>query len=208
MFNLDDITNKNNKEHNKKWPYISDYPYRILIIGSSGSGKTNTLLNLIKEQDDIDKIYLYVEYLSEPKYEFLLKKREKVGIKHSNDLKAFIECSSTMDHVYENIDDYNPNRQRKSLIVFDDMIADNMTNKKFQAIIKEIFIRRRKLNISLVFITQSYFSVPKDVRLNSTHYLIMKINNKKDLQNISINHSADINYEDFMKTYRECTKEP
>ena len=96
----------------------------------------------------------------------MLKKREKVGIKHSNDLKAFIECSNTMDHVYENIDDYNPNRQRKSLIVFDDMIADNMTNKKFQAIIKEIFIRRRKLNISLVFITQSYFSVPKDVRLN------------------------------------------
>ena len=113
-----------------------------------------------------------------------------------------------MDHVDENIDDNNPNRQRKSLIVFDDMIAGNMTNKKFQAIIKEIFIRRRKLNISLVFITQSYFSVPKDVRLNSTHYLIMKINNKKHLQNIAINHSADINYKDFMKTYRECTKEP
>ena len=166
MFNLDDITNKNNKEHNKKWPYISNYPYRILIIGSSGSGKTNISLNLIKEQDDIDKIYLYAEDLSESKYEFLIKNREKVGIKHSNDLKAFIECSNTMDHVYENIDDYNPNRQRKSLIVFDDMIADNMTNKKFQAIIKEIFVRHKKLNISLVFITQSYFSVPKDVRLN------------------------------------------
>ena len=84
-----------------------------------------------------------------------------------------------MDDVYENIDDYNPNRQRKILIVFDDMIADIMTNKKFQAIIKELFIRCRKLNISLVFITQSYFSVPKDVRLNSTHYLIMKINSRK-----------------------------
>ena len=88
------------------------------------------------------------------------------------------------------------------------MIADIISNKKFQAIIKELFIRCRKLNISLVFITQSYFSVPKDVRLNSTHYLIMKINNRRELQNISINHSADINYQDFIEIYRECTKEP
>ena len=88
---------------------------------------------------------------------------------------------------------------KKVLIVFDDMIAGIMTNKEFQAIIKELFIRCRKLNISLVFITQSYFSVPKDVRLNSTHYLIMKINNKRELQNIAINHSADIDYQDFIK---------
>ena len=113
-----------------------------------------------------------------------------------------------MDHVYENIDDYNPNRKRKILIVFDDMIADIMTNKKFQAIIKELFIRCRKLNISLVFITQSYFSVPKDVRLKSTHYLIIKINNRKELQNIAIKHSADIDRKDFMNIYRECTKNP
>ena len=83
-----------------------------------------------------------------------------------------------------------------------------MTNKKFQSLIKELFIRCRKLNISLVFITQSYFSVPKDVRLNSTHYLIMKINNRRELQNIATNHSADIDYKDFMKIYRECIKEP
>ena len=83
-----------------------------------------------------------------------------------------------------------------------------MANKKFQSLIKELFIRCRKLNISLVFITQSCFSVPKDVRLNSTHYLIMKINNRKELQNIAINHSADIDYQDFIKIYRECTKEP
>ena len=95
---------------------------------------------------------------------------------------------------------------KKVLIIFDDMIADIMTNKRFQAIIKELFIRCRKLNISLVFITQSYFSVPKDVRLNSTHYLIMKIKNKRELQNIAINPSADIDYKDFMKIYRECTK--
>ena len=106
-----------------------------------------------------------------------------------------------MDDVYENINDYNSSRKRKILIVFDDMIADIMTNKKFQAIIKELFIRCRKLNISLVFITQSYFSVPKDVRLNTTHYFIMKINNKKELQNIAINDSADIDYQDFKKIY-------
>ena len=113
-----------------------------------------------------------------------------------------------MDDVYENINNYNPSRKRKVLIVFDDMIADIMSNKKFQAIIDELFIRCRKLNISLVFITQSYFSVPKDVRLNSTYYLIMKINNKRELQNIAINHSADIDYKDFLKVYRGCTKEP
>ena len=88
------------------------------------------------------------------------------------------------------------------------MIADIMTNKKFQSVIKELFIRCRKINISLVFITQSYFSVPKDVRLSSTHYLIMKIDNKRELQNIAINHSAEFDYKDFIKIYRECTKEP
>ena len=121
---------------------------------------------------------------------------------------AFIERSNTMDDVYQNINDCKASRKRKILIAFDDMIADMMTNKKFQAIIKELLIRCRKLNISLVFITQSYFSVPKDVRLNSTHYLIMKINNKRELENIARSHSADIDYKDFVKIYRECTKEP
>ena len=187
---------------NKKWPYIPDHPYRILITGGSGSGKTNTLLNLINEQEDIDKIYLYAKDLSWPKYEFLIRNGENAGIKHVNNSKAFIECSNTMDDVYENIDYYNPSRKRKVLIIFDDMIADIMSNKKLQVIIKELFIRCRKLNISLVFITQSYFSIPKDVRLNSTHYLIMKINNKKELQNIATNHSVGIDYKDFMKIYR------
>ena len=131
MFNLDGITNKNNKEHNKKWPFIPDQPYRILILGGSGSEKTNALLNLIKEEDDIDKIYLYAKDLSEAKYEFLIKKREDAGIKHLNDSKAFIECSNTMNDVYENIDEYNPIRKTKMLTVFDDMIADIMKNKKF-----------------------------------------------------------------------------
>ena len=138
------------------------------------------MLNLIRQEDDIDKIYLNARNLSEPKYEFLIKKREDAGMKHLNDSKAFIECSNTMDDVYENIDDYNPTRSRKILIVFDDMIADTMSNKKFQAVVKELFIRCRKLNISLVLMTQSYFSIPKDVRLNSTQYLIIKFNNKKN----------------------------
>ena len=193
MINLDSITNENNKKHNEKWPYIPDHPYRILIIGSSGSGKTNALLNLINKQNDIDKIYLYAKDLSEPKYEILIKKRENAGIKCLNDPNAFVECFNTMDDVYKT-NDYNPSRKREILIVFDDMIADIMTNKEFKAIIRELFIRCRKLNISLAFITQSYFSVPKDVRLNSKHYLIMKTNNKRELQNIAINHSSDIDY--------------
>ena len=171
-----------------------------MIIGGSGSGKANALLNLKEEQDYVDKIYLYAKDLSEPKYEFWIRKSEDAGIKHLNDPNAFIDCSIIMDDVYEDIDDYNPNREKK-LIVFDDMIAGIMTNKKIQAIIKELFIRCRKLNISLVFITQSSFSVPKDARLNSTHYLIMKINSKKELQNLAINHSPDIDYNDFMKIY-------
>ena len=141
MINLDNIVNNDNQQHNEKWPYIPDHPYRILIIGGSESGKTNTLLNLINEQKDIDKIYLYTKDLSESKYKHLINNRKNTGIKHLNDSKSFIECSNTMNDVYENIDNYNPNRKRKILIVFDDMIADIMTNKKFQSIIKELFIR-------------------------------------------------------------------
>ena len=107
-----------------------------------------------------------------------------------------IEHSQYMDDAYDTIDDYNPNRRRKILILFDDLIVD-IPNKKFQSIIKELFIRCKKLNISLAFIAQSYFSVPEEVRLYSTYYLIMEIYNERELQSIAINHSADIDYKDL-----------
>ena len=105
MVNLDDITNENNKRNNKKWPYIPDPPYRIVIISGSRIRKTNALLNLISQQDDIDKIYLYEKDLSEPKYEVWIKKREDPETKHFNGPNVFIECSNTMYDVYENIDE-------------------------------------------------------------------------------------------------------
>ena len=128
--------------------------------------KINALLNLIKEQDSdslIDKIYLYDKDLNELKYQFLIKKGEDVRIKHLKNSKAFIEQPKCMDDVQNNIGDYKPSRKRKTLIVFDGMIADTISNKKLQSIIKELVITCRKFNISLVFITQSYFSVPKEV---------------------------------------------
>ena len=130
MIYLDSFRNENNEENNEKWPYIPDHPYRILIIAGSGSGKTSTLFYLIKEQDDIDKIYLYAKDLSETKYEFLIKKHEDVAIKYCTNPNAFTECSNTMDDVYENIDNYNQSKRRKLLIVFDDMITDILSNKK------------------------------------------------------------------------------
>ena len=205
MLNLENIANKNKKDDGKNWPYT------MLVIGPSGSGKTNALLTLIQKQNNnnpTDKIYLYAKNLIEPKYQIWIEKRENAGIKNYNDPSGFIEYSNTMHDVFSNIDDYNPKRKRRILIVFDDMIPDIMTNKKVQAITKELFMRCRKLNISFIFITQSCFSLPKEARLNSTHYLIMKINNRKDLQQIAIDHSADIDYKDFLKIYRNCTNEP
>ena len=170
MINFDDYANENKTEHNLKWPYIPHHPYRILIIGGSGCGKMNALLNLINNQPDIDKIYLYAKDPYEVKYQFLINNRESTGLKHFNDPKAFIEYSNDMQDVYKNINEYSPGKKCKILIVFDDMIADMINNKKLYSIVTELFIRGRKLNISLAFITHSYFKVPKDVRLNSTLY--------------------------------------
>ena len=110
--------------------------------------------------------------------------------------------------MHKNSNYYNLNEENKILIVFDDMIADMINNKKLDSIVTELFIRERKLNIFLVFITQSYFKVPKDVRLNTSHFFIAKIPNKRELQQIAINHSSDINTKDFANIYRKCTNEP
>ena len=166
MINFHDYVNENKTEHNKNWPYTPDHPYKILIIGTSGSGKTNLLLNLIGKQPDIDPY--------EAKYQYLINQRESVGIDHFNDSKAFIEYSSDMHDVYKNINYYNPDKENKILTVFDDIIADMNQNKKLNSIFTELFIRLRKLNMSLVFITQSYFKIPKDIRLNTTHLLSQK----------------------------------
>ena len=113
MNNFDDYTNENKTQHNLKWSYILDHPYRVLIVGGFGSGKTNALLNLINNQSDIDKIYLYAEDPYETKYQFLINKREITGLKHFNDPKAFIEYSNDMQDVYKYINEYNPDKERK-----------------------------------------------------------------------------------------------
>ena len=141
---------------------------------------------------------MYAKDPYEDKYQFLINKRKSIGLKHFNDPKAFIEYSNDIHDVYKNINNYNANQENKILIVFDDMIANMINNKRLNSTVTELFIRGRKLNISLVFITQSYFKVPKDVRLNTTHVFIMKIPNKIELQKIAKSHSSDIDFKDFI----------
>ena len=169
MLNLDNIVSNKNENKSNNWPF------RMLIIGPSGSGKTKTLLHLINNLYPIDKIYLYAKDIHKPKYEYLINKIEQAGIKNLEDPKVFIEYSDDMDDVLDDINNYNKNRDKSVLIVFDDMIADIEYNKKFKKIIKELFYRARKINVSIVFITQSYFRALKDARLNSTHYILILI---------------------------------
>ena len=180
----------------------------MLIIGPSASGKTNTLLNLINNFHPIDKIYLYTKDTDEKKYQYLINKREQAGIKNLNDPHTFIEYSNDMNDVLEDINNYNKKRDKKLLIIFDDMIADIMRSERFKAIVKELFIRCRKLNISIVFITQSFFRTPKDARLNSTHYILMKIGSKKELKSIAEENSGYLDIIDFLKIYNYCNNEP
>ena len=119
-----------------------------------------------------------------------------------------MEYSNDMQEVYKNVEDYDLGKKRKILIVSDDMIADIINNKKLNPILTELFIRGRKLNISIVFVNQSYFKVPKDIRLNSTHVFIMKIPHKRELQQIALNHSSDIDFKDFIMIYKKCITEP
>ena len=155
MINFDDYVNENETKHNKNWPNIPVHLCRILIVRGSGFGKTNALLNLIEHQPEIGKIYLYVKYPYEAKYQYLIKIREKVGIDHHNNPRAYTEYSNDMHDVYKNINYYNPDRENKILIVFDDMIADIIHKKKLDSTVAKWFIGGKKLNISIVFITQS-----------------------------------------------------
>ena len=151
--NLDDIVSNKKKSSSEN----DDWPFRMLIIGPSGSGKTNALLHLIDKFHPIDKIYLYAKDTGEEKHQYLINKRERVGIKHLNEPHAFIEYYNDMNDVLKDINNYNKNRDKKVLIIFDDMIADIMRSEKFKAIVKELFIRCRKLNISIVFITYHFY---------------------------------------------------
>ena len=193
MINFHNYVNENNgttfktvqelRSYNSDWPYITDNPYRILIIGGSASGKTNSLVNLINNQPDIDKIHLHAKDPHQAKCQFLINKRESIGLKHFNDSQAFLEYSNDMQDFYKNIE-YNTDKERKILIVFDDMIAAMINNQKLNSIVIELFIRGRKLNIFLVFITKSYFKFPQDFRLNSTRFFILKIPNKIDFNKL------------------------
>ena len=152
------------------------------------------MLILIDHEEDINKIYLYAKDPYEAKYQLLINKRESADLKYLNDLKTFIEYPNDFENIYKNIKEYNPNKKRKILIVLDDKIADILSNKKLNPIVTELFVRRRKLSIFLVFITQSYFAFPKNIRLNSTLYLVMKVLNKGELQHVAFNHSSDIEF--------------
>ena len=197
MLNLDNIVSNKKKSSSEN----DDWPFRMLIIGPSGSGKTNTLLHLIDKFHPIDKIYLYAKDTDEKRYQYLINKREQAGIKNLNDLHVFIEYLNDMNDVLEDINNYNKKRDKKVLGIFDDMIADIMRSEKFKVIGKELFIRCRKLNISIVFITQSY------ARLNSTH-ILMKIGNKKELKSIAEENSGHLDFKDFLKIYNYCMKDP
>ena len=153
------------------------------------------------------KFYLYAKDIHEPKYKYLINKREQAGIKNLNDPRAFIEYSDDMNDVLDDINNYNKNRDKKVLIVFYDMIADIEYNKNFKRIIKELFYRAHKIKVSIVFITQSYFRALKDARLNSTHYILMKIGNKKELKRIAEENTGHLDYKDFLKMYNYCTEE-
>ena len=204
MLNLDKIVSNKKKISSEN----NDWPFTMLIIGPSGSGKTNTLLNLIDKFHPIDKIYLYAKDTDEDQYQYLINKREQAEIKNLSDPHAFIEYSNDMNDVLEDVNSYNKKRNKKVLILFDDMIADIMRSEKFKAIVKELFIRCRKLNISIVFIAQSYFRTPKDARLNSTHYILMKIGNKNEPKSIAEENSGHLDFKHFLKIYNHCTDKP
>ena len=177
-------------------------------VDGFGSGKKHSLSNLIIHQPETDKLYSYPKDRYEAKYQFLINKQESAGLKSLSDSKTFIGYSFYMDDIYKNIEEYNPDKEQKILVVFDDIIADMLSNKNLNPIVTELLIRSRKLKISLVFITQSYFAVPKSIRLNFTDHFVMKIKNKRELQQIAFNQSSSIDFQNFMSLYKKCTEKP
>ena len=195
--------------NNPDCSYILDHPGRILIIGGSGSGKATELLKLIKHQrPDIDKIHLYIKDPLESKYQLLINVRQKLVIKNLKNPKAFIDYSQTIGDVYENLEDYNATNKMIMLIVFDYVIAYIWSNKILSPILNKLFLRRTKPINSLVFILQSYFEVHLTIRLNATRYFIIRIPNKRELQQISSGHSSDNHFKEFVKLYKDYTEEP
>ena len=189
--------------HNSNWP---DHPYRILIIGSSGSGKTKVLLNLIKhQQPGIDKIYLYVKNPFKSKYILLRNRREKVGIKKilkSNTTYWLLKskwCLWQFRRLQSNKESESVNS-----VWWNDIEA----NKKLSSIVTEVFLWGKKLNISLGFILQRYLNLPKTIRLNATHYFIIEIPDKREIQQLASSYAFDNEFKDFMKIYKGYTKEP
>ena len=175
MIRFDDVIKEERKQHNPIQPKTSDHIYRILIISGSGSGKINSLSDLINQQPAIDKVFLYAKDPYKSKYQFLINKHKNTGIKYFNDSKAFIEYSNDMNDIYKNTEEYNSNKKRKTLTVFNDIITDMLCNKRRYTTVAELFPIGRKLNISYVFITQSYFAIPKNIRVIPMHFFIMKI---------------------------------
>ena len=160
------------------------------------------------QQPDINNIYLYVKDPFKSKYQLLINEREEVEIKQLKNPKAFNDYSQKIDDVYENMEDYTPTKEKRVLIAFHDMIVDMVKNKKLRPIATELLLRGKKINISLVFISQSYFKVRKTIRLIATDYFIMKILNERKLQQVASNYSSDTDFKDFMKLYKDYTKEP
>ena len=205
MIKFNYITKEKVKEHNPNWPQNPDHPYRILIIAIYGLEKTNSLFNLVSHQSDIDKSYLYPGNPYVAKYQLLINKQGG-GLEKFNNSKTFIAYSNDWVDIYENILEYNPVKERNVLAAFDDMIADFLINKKpNNPIVAELFIRSRKLKMSLTFITQSSFTLTKNVRINSTHYFVMKIPNKREFEQILFSNSSDIAYEFFMNPCKKFT---
>ena len=173
--------------HNPNYPYIPNHRYGILIIHGSGSGKYNALINLIKHQrPDLAKFIYNIKASFQSKYQLFLNGREKIRIKKLKHSETFIDYSEKID-IYENPEDYN---------------------KRQGPIVTELFLNGRKQKTTLVVISQSYFRVSKTMRLNVTHCLIIEISNKRELQQIALNHSSDTEFKDFMKLYKHYTKEP